>query len=254
MGRFMKKILLFVIIAMNQRTLALDGQQKLLTIGGAYVFSQDSYKLEGTGFSTNSGSPQGKGAAAEIRWNRADGRISFLYLNTSVEESSPSSISPADTKAGLRRYLLSYQSGAGEGYGGSIEGWKTEYGLEIRQRWADTTAPNQYISAHDSTGVHFGLGRTFTVGSKTSFETGVGLYVPLYMDERTSKTGYYKFSINPDVKATLVQEIADYLSVTVGVSLLYEKIYYSGTGQRGTSGANETFMDINFPMELRFQF
>ncbi len=233
---------------------AYDDKQKLLTVGGSYVFAQESYKLDGQGFAANTGSVEGRGFAATVRWYRPESRWAFEYVQVGIEPSSPASLTPAKIEADLKRYLITFQPRSGDGLGGGGQGLLLDYGLEIRQRRADTTTPNPYMPSHDSTGFRFGLEYLFTLGVKTTIETGAGLYVPLYLDERGTKTGYYKFSVNPDVKAALVHEIADYLAVSAGFSVLYEQIFYSGTGDRGTADASESFLNVHLPLELRFQF
>jgi hypothetical protein len=243
---------LVLLVTFSGQLFAYQGQDKTFVFSGAYVPAQESYNLDGTGFSGSSGPVSGSGYSSSVRWNRSEASWAFEYLNVDSQHSSPSGLTPASVESQFQRYHLSYRPFLGDAAGGSGLMW--DFGLEIRQRKAEQTTPNVFIPSHDSMGGRIGVAMNFNEGSAVYFETAFGFYVPLYHDERSAKTGYYKFSINPDLKFNAIYDLTEKVALSAGLHVIYEQIYYSGTGARGTSKGSETFMNLQIPLEIRFQF
>lgn len=247
------KHLVISIIFFSTTTYAYEFSEKKFEIKVGYVPSIESYDLAGQGFETNSGSTSGGGFSGAFIWNRNEANYSVEYMNLKHEPSSPSGLTPNKIETNLNRYLISAQPKSRDGYEENAS-LKYDIGLEIRQRSADVTSPSVYMPNQNSGGVRLG-GSYFKELDETLYvDARFGVFLPMYHDELGAKTGHYRFSFNPDLSATIGYKLGSKVDISAGVMLIYERIFYSGNGDRGTSKAEETYFTTTFPIELKFYF
>lgn len=217
--------------------------------------TMQSYDLGGAGYTTNAGNVTGTGFGVGFKWNRAEASYSFSGRSETQQVSSPAGITPTTVTSNFQRYLFMIepnQNANGFSYRSSTV--KYNYGLDIRLRSSSLTSPNIYLPERNSVGFRFGADYELELSQQTFLGIGGGISLPLYFDERTSKTGYYRFSLNPDVSILVRRKLWKTLEISSGISVLYEKTFYSGTGERGTTNGVDTYLNIQIPIELRFQF
>ncbi|MDZ4660743.1 MAG: hypothetical protein SGJ18_03905 [Pseudomonadota bacterium] len=232
------------------------GQNKLFEARLGFQYAPQSYELDGGGFTTESGLSTGNGFSASLYWTKPEASYHFEFMSLNYNHDAPVGVTPSSVNSGFQRYLIAkeptHQTSHG-GYQGDSK-LRFNYGLDIRQRTADRTAPTVYIPESYTAGARIGVNRGIPYNSQSRFSVGGGVFIPLYHDEQTSKTGHYRFSLNPDFHFTAVHKISPSFDISTGVEILLQRISYSATGERGTSNGVETFLNLQIPIELRFQF
>jgi hypothetical protein len=249
-----KVLVILQLLTFNFAAWSYEGQEKKFDIRGAYMFTSEGYDLSGDGFTASSANKNGTGGAYGVRWNRPEASYQLEYMSVKHDTTAPSTLAPRNVESEFTRYLLVMKPKKGSSYSSSESGLSADYGIDVRSRRAGRTTPNRYLPSADYFGGRIGASYVANRGKKTYFEAGAGLFIPLYFDERSERTGFRKFSIDPDLKLAAVHNLTDLIALSAGVQVIYEWNQYGGTGHRGTSNAKETFTNIQVPLEIRFQF
>lgn len=250
------------LLSQGARAQYFENQQKSFEIWAGYSISVESYNLSSqSGFSTNTPQNSGNTISGTMIWHRQEASYQLDYSSQSQKLDVPSSLVPKSADSQLYRTIFTMTPHAasttyGSSYGSdsSKSGLQWNYGLEYRQRTASYTYPNTLSPSYIEFGPRAGFGTDFKLTQNLTFETGMGLYFPVFKDERSSKTGYSLLTLSPDAYGNFVYQLTPLIETAIGLSVLYERAQYSGTGDRGTTNGTETFWDYNIPFTLRFSF
>jgi hypothetical protein len=220
------------------------------------IYSQGYYDLSGQGFTANSGTNEGAGYLARAEYHHPKASYFIEYLSVTQELTSPTGISPREIDASLERYAIYVepQTDSDELQSAQKSSFAFQYGLEVRRRSADKTTPNVYMPTRSTAGPRAHMAYRASLNDLTSLNLNLGIFLPLYIEERGRQTGYYKYSLNPELGFSLIRKIGSQLDVSIGARVFYETNYFAGTGERGTTKAKETYLDTIFPVEFRFKF
>lgn len=216
-----------------------------------------NYELQGTGFNTSSSAANGKGLDGSWHWQNNQKTYVFKALSYRTSASSSGSISPRDVTSDLKIYHLGLVQNMGSNLSSLVsfaDEFKFGLGLQWRERSSDATTPNRFFPHYQTMGFHLGLAGQKAWSSMWKLESAIGLYIPYLFDERSEKTGYLKWAFMPDAEINFVYKVNPFIDFSFGVRALYESLSYSGTGARGVSDAKETYLNLIFPLELRFSF
>jgi hypothetical protein len=223
----------------------------------AYLNGMEASDLEGSGFTTSISSSKGNGAHLQFRWNQAAVVYSFNYLSISQRFDAPGAIAPTQVDGKLERVNVQREFSLNPDVKfdqGSQPGLTLFWGLESRKRSATVTSPNTLMPTQSSIGALAGVAYLKPVNDLWTFDFHTGIYVPIIIDESSPKTGYYKYSLNPEASAEAIYRVNDFIDFSVGLQIVIEQITYTGTGNRGTTDAVETASNLILPVELRFTF
>lgn len=218
-----------------------------------------TYSLEGQGFAASNSGISGTGTAFGFSRMWSTSALKFDYSTSAYQASPPAGLTPTTIDTGFDRWLLSYDFMLPrDGVDRSMQhsgpkGLVYSVGIEDRRHIADATTPNIFMPTTSRTGVRLGLDYSKAMDEIFTWTTAFGLFVPLYLEESSAKTGYYRFSINPDLSAKIVYKVNHFIDFSVGVTVFYEQTNYTDTGTRGVSNATDTTTSIYAPIELRFQ-
>jgi len=226
--------------------------------------SMQSYSLAGTGLNVSNGLTSGDGISGGVTWFFQDLAVSADYKTLNTKMTAPAGIVTAsgvqNVTTKLDHFVLNFeflkkQEGEEKSFKeSSPKGLTYLLGFEYRGRKADTTTPNVFMPSSNTYGVRLGLGYSKSLDEHFFFTSALGWFVPLYFDETSKKTGYYRISANPDAALDLVYKVNSFIDFSLGVHAIYERIYYSDTGARGVANATEITTNVYAPVELRFQF
>ena len=222
--------------------------QNSLSTRVATLLGSQNYKLEGSGFTASSPVAMSKGISAGAIWKKSDAvDYYFKTLHMQSEVSAPKTLSPADVTSNLRIFDL-----------GVIKNLENASRFTLSAQWRERNAtasnPNRYLPHYQSMGIRLGLECDKTFSGLWKLESGAGIYLPLYFDERSDKTGQLKFSLMPELNLDLVYVVNPSIDFSIGAKVLLEKLYYTGSGARGVSEAKEEYINFILPIELRFLF
>jgi hypothetical protein len=255
MGRAKFFLTLFSILFMKL-ALAYDAGDKKFEISGSVMASSESYELgaDGRGAFMASAVSPGSGYSMGMKWRRSEADYSIDSINTSHMSRTPVQTFPKEVENRFDRFLFMIQPKSEMGGYGGEKGLKFNYGIESRTHSATKTTPKVYMPTRTQMGVRIGGNYYGDFSQRTYYEAGFGLLLPLYHDEAHAKTGYFRYSLSPDVSYKVTYQINSTIDIGAGVRAFYERTSYSGTGERGTPSATETFFDVHLPVELKIKF
>lgn len=218
-----------------------------------------TYDLEGEGFTASSGVARGNGLSVETIGFISKGTYRFKGLNFNSSVSSAAGLSPGEVNRSLQllRATKIWPFQAAPPLIGGIQylsNFNYELGAEYRERSSTATLPNQFIPEFQTFSFRAGILSRAPLHKLWSLETEFGILIPIFRDERSQKTGYPLFSVQPDLKIQFTYKVNDFIDFSAGGLVLWEQNYYSGGGSRGVTNAKETYTDFLIPIELRFQF
>lgn len=213
-----------------------------LSIGHSYeVFNHD---LESDSFKSSSSSQElGSGfqfAFESVVFNKNARASIGSYLS---KTETPFGISPEKSKATLNLIRFDFEFTPG-----------FYLGVEHRERKATQTTPNQMHPRQSKTSLRPAYRKQWSPDQQLGFGLEVGLLLPIYQYENGKQTGSRLWTLAPDLKLEATYLLNPNVQVSLGLNVLYESNYYSGTGTRGTNKATETLINTQFPFEIRFLF
>ncbi|WP_413290431.1 hypothetical protein [Bdellovibrio sp. HCB337] len=214
--------------------------------------SIQSYSLSGTGFQASNGSSSGNGTSVGLTWMRELSAITLDYQNLLYAVTPPSDLTPTKIDSRFTRGILAYERLRTKQDSSRIFNYFVA--LEYRDHKADTTTPNVFMPTRTEGGVTVGLTYSKQLDEIFQLSANAGLFIPLFMNEASDKTGYYKTSINPDIGFRFVYHVNHFIDFSVGAQVFYSQIIYTGTGERGVTDAKESSTNVIAPVELRFKF
>lgn len=252
--KYLKTTLALILIFGVSFAIAQAGQENF-EFRTSYAPSVQNYELNGDGFTTKTGNTMGSVLGLGFKWNRTEGSYHFNYQSATYQLKSPNGITPDSISADFKRYLLLFEPNHQlSSYGYRNNKFHYNVGLDFRVRSAGVTSPNIYLPETFSAGIRTGFGYEMDTIKEIFLDVGGGLFIPFYFDERTSKTGYQSFRLSPDFYFLAKYKMSNSIEIVSGVTGTFEKIYYTGTGNRGTSNGVESYLNLQIPIELRYQF
>lgn len=220
----------------------------------AGLVGKQTYGLSAEGFNVSSGVGQSLGEKASVTYRDGTNAFYLSHVHLGSRHGTPDQIDPSEIPTHFQRTQL-----------GMLKPFVVDgderptivqliSSLEFRRRVAPKTMPNTFMPTNEQVGVYLGLLKEFEWSGLWSSELSGGLFVPLFFDEQSEKTGYRKFSLNPDAAFDFVYRLNHFIDFSLGLHVTYELNAFSGTGTRGSTNATESFMNLYIPIELRFQF
>jgi hypothetical protein len=233
-------------------TTEVDGLQLRL----AFLFPYELCELNGSGFTASTESDLGSGLQLGLTYPLQDMLVLFEYQSTEVDVSSPNGLSPIDMKSEVVRISLGYKQDLNSEFLGRLLGSQLSYylGVESKTRDSTKTSPNAALSSSNQFGFNLGVSKLYDIKKKWALEFYLGLFVPLFYEEGSTSTGSYKFSVNPEINFHFIYEVNDFIDFMSGFDWHMDRVYFSGTGSRGSESAEEVFNTFDFILQLRFQF
>lgn len=214
--------------------------------------SMQSYNLTGTGFQASNGASSGNGTSVGLMWLREFSAIKLDYQSDLYSVSPPAGLTPAKIDSRFTRGILAYERLRTKQDATRLFNYFV--GLEYRDRKNDVTTPNVFMPTRTEGGITLGLSFEKQLDEAFLWTASAGLFLPLYVNESSTKTGYYQTSFNPDIGFRFIYHVNHFIDFSVGAQVFYSQFLYSGTGERGVSDAKETSTNVIAPVELRFKF
>ena len=208
-----------------------------------------SHEIKSDAFSSSSFSKIGTGFDFSYRYTdfKELAMYRILASQNKTDFNSPDGLSPSSVSMETDRYLVDANF--------LWNSCSFGVGMEYRQRKVDPiTLPNALLSQGSTTGIRTNVAKTVVLSDDLKADFEAGLLIPLLVYDGGPKTGYRMWSLIPDFEADLAFKVNSWTQISVGLQILYEQIAYTGAGERGTPGANESFVQYNLPLELRFNF
>lgn len=209
-----------------------------------------SNNLEGTGFTASNGPSTGSGIGVGLGWQQANSSVQLSYQSSSYKVTTPTGITPTQVTSTFERGLINFSRAGAE----AAQDLNYGLGFEYRSRRTDETSPNVLMSNNVLAGPRLEVSYIKSLDQVIRYSAGVGLFVPIFMEEFGTKTGSYRFSFNPDLALGLIYQVNHFIDFSAGVQAFYSTVAYSGTGGRGVTNALETTVNVFVPLELRFRF
>jgi hypothetical protein len=229
-------------------------------VRAAVLPSMQSYYLTGSGYGVTNAFTSGNGLQGGFSYLRQHDAWSFDFRTLQTNMTAPAGITPSSVTTQFDRGVVSYQMmSTTEGVENTFQdntpnGLVYELGVEYRGHKADVTKPNVFMPTTTTVGAHLGLSYNGGIDENFSYMGAFSLYVPLYMDEATAHTGYYRISANPDLGVDLIYKVNHFINFAIGIHAVYEQTWYADQANRGGANETETTTNIYAPVVLRFQF
>lgn len=213
----------------------------------AIVPSFQNYDLFGAGFAVASKNQVGQGLDFSYEDDQDPDVGWKIRLSSNKQEiTTPSGLSPSKVNSELQRALLGYQI--------EYQEYKFFLGFEYRNRTVGSTTPNQVLPTTSRLGPHVAAKKTTNYKENLDIEYGLGLFLPVYVQESKQLTGSYKYSIAPEGSFNFIHRLNKNVLVSVGLEVLLEITAYAGLGERGTRDATEQFLTFNLPVAVKYEF